>query len=174
MAEEAEAPAPRLGVDDLESLRSAQLDGGDQDELVRQATECTFVFAAQSGWPSGVIMSFLEHEGTFWLSATAERRHVRALRSDPRVSIVITGNGTALTGRRMISFNGVAITHTDAATKAWFLPRFAARLAPADPDAFVRLLDSPARVVIEVRPVGRRTTHDSRKLPGDGRGSPAR
>lgn len=39
-----------------------------------------------------------------------------------------------------------------------------------DPTAFIRLLDSPQRVIIEVRPVAIAASHDSRKMTGDGRG----
>ena len=40
---------------------------------------------------------------------------------------------------------------------------------------FIRLLDSPKRVVFEVTPTEVSASHDSRKMPGDGRGGrPAR
>jgi hypothetical protein len=46
-------------------------------------------------------------------------------------------------------------------------------MQPADPAAFARLLDSPKRLVIEVRPVAIAVSHDSRKMPGNGRGGAA-
>ena len=45
-----------------------------------------------------------------------------------------------------------------AVTKAWFYPALAAAVRPGDPEAaaaFVRHLDSPRRVVLEVVPEGR-------------------
>jgi hypothetical protein len=105
-----------------------------------------------------------------WLTAVAGRAHAEALHTDPRVTVVISSQGTALPGRRMVAIRGVAVLHTDRATKDWFLARFAAKLAPGDPQEFIRLLDSPKRVVFEVTPVKIAASHDSRKMPGDGRG----
>lgn len=160
----------RIGIDDLEDLRSLRLDGDARAELLRVATECTFVFAGPQGWPNGVVMSFLYADDRFWLTAVLGRAHAEAIKADPRVSIVVSGQGTGLPGRRMLAVRGVALLRADRATRDWFLPRFAAKLAPADPDAFARLLDSPKRVVFEVTPVGIAASHDSRKMPGDGRG----
>jgi len=164
----------KIGIDDLEDLRTLRLDEQGREELLGVATECTFVFAGADGWPSGVVMSFLYAEGVFWLTATSTRAHARAVADDPRVTVVVTSAGTSLAGRRMVAVRGVAEVLDDAETKAWFLPRFAAKLAPADPDAFVRLLDSEKRVVFRVRPVGIAASHDSRKMPGDGRGGDPR
>jgi general stress protein 26 len=162
-------------VDDLEKLQSLRLEPEARTELLETQTECTFIFASEGagGWSSGVVVSFLHHDGVYWITAAADRRHVTSLAKDPRVSIVVTNLGTALPGRQMLSVRGIAIVHRDAATREWFLPRFAARLGAADPAAFMRLLDSPNRVVIEVRPTAVAVSHDSRKLPGDGRGGPA-
>jgi hypothetical protein len=163
-----------VGVDNLEKLQSLRLEADAIAELLATATECTFTFSSDGdGWPSGVVMSFFYENGEFWLTAAAERRHVRSLAADPRVSIVVTNQGTGLLGRRMYSVRGVATVHSDAATLDWFLPKFAAKLAAARPDEFIRLLSSPGRVVLQVRPAAKPVTHDSRKLPGDGRGGPA-
>lgn len=160
----------RIGIDDLEDLRGLKLAGADRDELLSTATECTFVFAGPDGWPSGVVMSFLYAEDRFWLTAVKGRAHVAALAADPRVGIVVTSQGTDLPGRRMLAVRGTAVVHEDRETKDWFLPRFAAKLRAARPDEFVRLLDSPRRVVFEVTPTAVSASHDSRKMPGDGRG----
>jgi hypothetical protein len=163
----------QVGVDDLEKLQSLKLDTASQTELVNTASECTFIFNSASGWPGGVVMSFLFHEGRYWLTAVADRTHARAVVSDPRVTLVISNAGTRLPGRRMLSIRGIAFLHRDEETKAWFYPAFTRKLAPNDPQAFQRLLDSPNRVIVEVRPVAVAVSHDSRKLPGDGRGGPA-
>ncbi|MCW2529422.1 MAG: hypothetical protein JWM76_4282 [Pseudonocardiales bacterium] len=158
---------------DIEKLVSVRLRPEEQEELLATATECSFIFSVDGGWPTGVIMSFLYDGGSFWVTAAADRRQVRSLAADPRVSIIVSGIGTELGGRQMFSTRGVAIVHSDAETRHWFLPRFVGKLAPVDQAAFIRLLDSDNRVVIEVRPVGKPVTHDSRKMPGDGRGGPA-
>jgi hypothetical protein len=160
----------RIGIDDLEDLRGLRLGGGDRDELLATATECTFVFAGPDGWPSGVVMSFLYAEEKFWLTAVRGRAHVAALAADNRVSLVVTSQGTDLVGRRMLAVRGTAVVHDDRETKDWFLPRFAAKVRAARPDEFIRLLDSPKRVVFEVTPTEVSASHDSRKMPGDGRG----
>jgi len=46
--------------------------------------------------------------------------------------------------------------HEDQATKDWFYPALAAEQIPASPDmakAFIALLDSPNRVILEHEPV---------------------
>lgn len=160
----------RIGVDDLEDLSSLRLDGDSRAELLRAATECTFVFRSEAGWPAGVVMSYLPHDSSYWLTAAAGRAHARALAVDPRVTLVITNAGTDLPGRQMLAIRGVAVVHRDEETKRWFYPAFATRLARLNPAAFVRLLDSDNRVIIEVRPVAVSASHDSRRMPGDGRG----
>jgi len=159
----------RVGVDDIEDLRGLTLDEHRRAELLNAATECTFAFVAEDGWPGAVVMSFLHERERFWLTAVHGRAHVGAVLRDPRVTLVISSAGTGLP-RRMLAIRGEVTVHEDRATKDWFLPRFAARHAPGDPDAFVRLLDSPRRVVFEVTPTGTAVSHDSGRMPGDGRG----
>jgi hypothetical protein len=164
----------RVGIDDNEDLSGVRLDEAGRRELLATQTECTVIFAsaAHGGWPSGVVMSFLEADEAIWLTAAEGRGHVRGIMLDERVSLVFSSAGTGLPGRRMLAIRGRAMVRRDAETKAWFYPRLAARLAPDDPGAFERLLDSPGRVIIEVRPVAVSASHDSRRMPGDGRGGP--
>lgn len=161
-----------LGVDDIEDLRGTALSRDDQAGLYAAATECTLAYHSRSGWPAAVVMSFLCRDGQFWLTAATGRDHVESLRADPRVTLVVTNAGTDLPGRAMVAVQGTAVLHTDRPTKDWFLPAFAERMGVADPAAFVRLLDSPRRIVLQVVPTGVRRSHDSRRIPGDGRGGP--
>lgn len=161
----------KIGIDDLEDLQGLRLGKDGQSELINSQSECTFIFNNEAGWPGGVIMTYLEVEGVFWVTAVEGRAHVRGVANDPRVSVVISNAGTGLAGRRMISVRGTAVVHRDAATKAWFLEKFANRHQPADPESFIRLLDSPKRVVIQVHPTAVAVTHDSTRMPGNGRGS---
>lgn len=160
----------RVGIDDIEDLRSLRLDADDRRELLTTQSECTFVFTTAEGWPAGVVMSFLYEEGRFWLTAVRGRAHAEAIGQDPRVTLVVSNSGTALPGRRMLAVRGIALRRDDEETKRRMLPRLAAKLAPGDPGAMVRLLDSPNRVIFEVHPVKIAVSHDSRKMPGDGRG----
>jgi general stress protein 26 len=163
----------KVGIDDIEDLRGLGLGKAGQAELINTQTECTVVFRNETGWPGGVVMSYVEIGGTFWLTAVEGRGHVRAIAADPRVSLVISNAGTALPGRRMLSLRGTAVVHRDAETKAWFLEKFAAKHQPGDPQSFIRLLDSPNRVVIQVHPTAIAVSHDSGKMPGNGRGNAA-
>ncbi|MBH0119962.1 pyridoxamine 5'-phosphate oxidase family protein [Rhodococcus sp. CX] len=159
-----------VGIDDNEDLTSLRVDARTQDLLLDAQRECTFAFATKDGWPAGVVMSYLYRDGAFWLTAAAGRAHVLAAQRDPRVTLVVSNAGTDLPGRRMLAVRGHVAVHTDAETKQWFYPAFAQRHAPGHPEAFRQLLDSPNRVVLEVRPVRIAVSHDSTKMPGDGRG----
>jgi hypothetical protein len=161
--------AGRLGIDDAEDLSSAVARSDAIQELIATATEATFIFVDQNGWPRGVTMTYVPtDDGRFWFTAVNGRRQVDCVRADGRVAIVISSAGTGMR-RLMMSVRGRATVHDDRETKDWFLPAFAGRVA-AEPDQFVRLLDSENRVVIEVVPVGKPTSHDSKHMPGDGRG----
>ncbi|MBS45647.1 MAG: hypothetical protein CMH83_21235 [Nocardioides sp.] len=163
-----------FGKDDLERTSAARLSAEDRVTLLEEQTECTVVFAGAGagGWPTGVVMSFMEVAGAFWLTSTDDRPQVRALASDPRMSIVVSNAGTTSWGRQMISYRGVGTVHRDRATLEWFYPLWAQRLAPASAEEFIRLLDSPKRVLVRFDPVAVQASHDSRRMPGDGRGGP--
>ncbi|HEX2072325.1 MAG TPA: pyridoxamine 5'-phosphate oxidase family protein [Geodermatophilus sp.] len=164
--------SPRVGVRDIENLRGTGLAAPDQEDLYAAQTECTVSYLSRAGWPKAVVMSFLRRDGRFWLTAVAGRDHLESLRQDPRLTLVVDNRGTGLPGRRMVAVQGTVEVHEDRATKDWFYPAFAERMAPGDPAAFVRLLDSPRRAVLEVTPTGRQVSHDSRKIAGNGRGGP--
>jgi hypothetical protein len=165
---------PKTGVDNLEDLRGLGLDKDSQAELIRSQSECTFVFTNEDGWASGVVMSYVEYDGSFWVTAVEGRGHVRGIDKDPRVSLVISNGGTNLPGRRMLSMRGTAIIHRDPVIKARFLEVFAARHQPEDPESFIRLLDSAKRVVIQFHPTAVAVSHNSNKMPGNGRGGTTR
>ena len=162
--------APALGKDDLEDLSRARLDGESQRDLLAAQTECTFVFRGSDGAPTGTVLSFAHHEGSLWFTSVRGRVHVRAIERDPEVSVVVSSTGSGLPGRRMLSLRGVASVHADAEAMAPVLGVLAARLAPGGEDAFIALLSSPNRIVIEVRPTRVVISHDSRKIHGNGRG----
>jgi hypothetical protein len=116
------------------------------------------------------VMSFFEEDGVFWLTAVEGRHQVKGLDRDPHCSIVVSSAGSGLPGRRMLSIRGEGTVHRDDATKQWFLDQFTTRLQPADPVAWRKLLDSPKRVIFEVRPTSILASHDQRKIAGNGRG----
>jgi hypothetical protein len=162
----------KLGIDDMEDLRSARLGSDDIEELLDVATECNLVFSGPDDWPMGVVVSFARAGGRFWFTAVEGRRHTVGISRHPRISIVVTSAGTDLDGRRMVAVRAMATVHTDRPTKDRILPVIAARLSPDDPTRMLRLLDTEHRVVIEAEPTAVSVSHDSRKIAGDGRGGP--
>ena len=157
-----------LGTKNLEKLKGTHLDPEDRERLLLTETEATFVFVDPEGWPRGIIMSYIWAKDRFWFTAVEGRRHVVSVDNDPRVSIVVTSKGVG--GRMMASYRGRCTVHRDRETIDWFLQEFTGRLQPEGPDVWRNLLDSPQRVVFEIEPVGKPTTHDQNKLPGNGRG----
>ena len=169
------------GVADYEQVSVYPLEEKDREELLAQHAECTFVWVTREGHPLGVIMSYLWHEGRFWLTAGAHRHRIAAVRRDPRVSVVVTSTGTKLGGGRAITAKGRCIVHEDDETKRWFYPAFSKHLHKKEEMAnwFESFLDSPLRVVLEVVPEkwitydGTKMALDSvGKLPPERKGEP--
>lgn len=167
------ASAPgRPGDRDIEDLTSARLGLEAQRELCEAQTEAVLGFL-QDGLPTAVVMSFVvDEQGHFWFATVEQRRQVRGIDEDPHVSVAVSSTGSDLPGRRMLAVRGTARVHRDREVVLSAIERLAPRLAPEDPAAFVRLLDSPRRVVIEVVPSRVTASHDSGRLAGDGRGGP--
>ena len=103
-----------------------------------------------------VIMSFVYHEGRFWLTASGHRKRISAVRRNGRVAVVITSSGTPLGPGRTVSYKGTARVLDDEASKEWFYPALAERLVghfgPKRVAEFTKFLDSPRRVIVEVTP----------------------
>jgi general stress protein 26 len=143
---------------DWEDVRAYTLAQEQEAELLARQTECTFIWLGKDGHPMGVVMNYLPQGGRLWLTATAGRPRIAAVRRDPRVSIAITSKGSGIGVSRSLTYKGTCLVRDDDETKAWFYPAFAARLRPDDPAkaaSFAAHLDSPGRVVLEVVPEGR-------------------
>jgi hypothetical protein len=68
----------------------------------------------------------------------------------------VSGAGNEVGSERSVSIKTRVTTHDDRATKDWVYPAIAAKENPDNPDmadAFVTLLDSPNRVILEHGPV---------------------
>jgi len=125
------------------------------EEILRKQIECTFIWGPKTGWAVGVLMTYVWKSGSFWVSATSQRKRIAAIRRDPRVSVVVSSHGTDLGPAKGITAKGRAIIHDDQATKDWFFPACAAANIPTPgklQDAFARMMDTEKRLVIEVVP----------------------
>ena len=145
-------------VDSYEDVSTFALDDEREHALHAAQTECTFMWSTKDGDPVGVIMNYLLHDGSFWLTCTRRRKRVAAVEARPRVAIAVSSRGTDIGTSQAVTYKGDAIVHDDAATKAWFYPALAARVRPESAErqaAFVQHLDTPGRVVIEIRPTAR-------------------
>ena len=142
-------------ITDYDDVTQYGLDDDLRDEILRKQIECTFIWGPKTGWPVGVLMTYLWKDGSFWVSATSQRKRISAIKRDPRVSIVVSSYGTDLGPAKGITAKGRAVIHDDQATKDWFYPACAAVNIPTAgklQDAFTRMLDTERRLVIEVKP----------------------
>ena len=73
-----------------DDVSSYSLDDADEQLLLTEQNECTFMWSNKEGWPVGVIMSYVWKDGCFWLSVSSLRVRVAAVERDPRVSVAIT------------------------------------------------------------------------------------
>jgi general stress protein 26 len=151
---------------DYEDVRAFTLDDEQQDELLTTQNECTFVWSTRDGWPVGVIMSFVWRDGKVWLTSSVQRKRVKAVTRDPRVSVIVSGAGTSIGAGKTVTLKGRCVLRNDPETAAWFYPALAKAIF-ADNEVrqqrFIALLDSPGRVIFEVTPVAT-ITHDVEKL----------
>jgi general stress protein 26 len=143
-----------MSVDDHEVVSIYPFSAEERERLLTNAGECVLNWCTRDEWPVGVIMSFLWAKGSFWVTAGAHRHRISAMRRNPQVSIVVSGScnpegcpaGT-------ITAKGLAVIHEDRETKDWFYPAFGGRNPDKEAaERFIKQLDSPLRVVIEVKP----------------------
>lgn len=145
-------------VDSYEDVSTFFLDNEREQALLDAQTECTFMWTTSTGDPVGVIMNFVVSDDKFWVTCTRRRKRVAAVEARPRVALAITSRGTDIGVSQAVTYKGDAIVHDDADTKTWFYAALAAKVRPESKerqDAFVHHLDSPGRVVIEIRPTDR-------------------
>ena len=162
--------------DDFEDVSGFTLSADREATLLHAQTECTFMWTTKDGDPVGVIMNYLWQDGKFWLTATRRRKRIGAIERDPRVAVAISSRGTAIGISQAVTYKGSAVVHEDDATKAWFYPALACVVRPDSAEkqaAFVTLLDSPGRVVIEVVP-SKRIGFDSEAMFANTKAGPTK
>jgi hypothetical protein len=143
---------PKFNYDDVTDY---SLDPDLREEILKKQIECTFIWGPKDHWAVGVLMTYIWKDGSFWVSATSQRKRIPAIKRDPRVSIVVSSHGTDLGPAKGITAKGRAIIHDDQKTKDWFYPACAAVNIPTAgklQDAFAQMMDTERRLVIEVVP----------------------
>lgn len=148
-----------------DDVKQYRLEPAREEELLKCAGECTFIWANKSGHPIGVITAYVPAKGKIWMTATRERVRIKAIARDGRSSIVITSKGTPMGGGKTVTYKGHTVIHDDAETKQWMYNLLAqgmsmkggedegnAFTAGLDPNMFIRFLDTPERIVLEFTP----------------------
>jgi general stress protein 26 len=126
-----------------------------EQELLDKQIECNFIWTNKEGHGLGVIMNYVARDGSIWLTATSQRARIKALRRDPRASVVISSMGTDMGPGKQITYKGRVIIHEDQATKDWFYPAMAEIISPypaPTPEAALAHLDTPLRVILQLVP----------------------
>ena len=77
----------------------------DARAILERADLCTFNWNTRDGWPMGATVAFQWIDEQFWFSMDKSEARVRAIRRDPRASIVLRGPGTSLTVKGRCAFS---------------------------------------------------------------------
>ncbi len=158
-----------MPIENYEDVSNYALDPDQQEELLRSQKEASFIWGTKDHWPVGVIMSYVWRDGSFWLTATTQRKRIAALRRDNRVTVIVSGMGTPVGPSTSATAKGRCFFHDDEDTKAWFYPALSeAVLGGTGPltDMFTQMLDSERRVILEVVPE-KWITFDASKMMAD-------
>lgn len=142
-------------VDNYEDVSIFYLDSDREQLLHGKQTECVFMWTNSSGDPIGVVMNYVEKDGSFWLTCTRRRKRVAALEQRPRASIAVSSRGTDIGMSQAVTYRGDIKIFDDQVTSDWFYRALAEKVRPdskSQQDAFVEHLDTPGRVVIELIP----------------------
>ncbi|MEZ5218771.1 MAG: pyridoxamine 5'-phosphate oxidase family protein [Ilumatobacteraceae bacterium] len=160
-------------AEDFEDVTVFGLSDDREAELVSKQTECVFMWTNSDGDAVGVVMNYVFHEGSFWLTGSGQRKRFAALAKRPRASIAITSRGTDIGTSMSLTYKGDVKLTEDDDTKAWFYPALAARVRPDNVEqqrAFADFLDSPRRIIIELIPEKRIGFDSANMFKGTGAG----
>ena len=155
---------------DYTDVSDVAIDPIKQAQLYDAQTECAVVWTNRSGWPVGVMHRYVWHDDRFWVTCAPQRARVTALRDRPQSSVIVSSEGTWLGGDVTTTAKTLATVHDHDDMRGWFYPALAARLRDeAGRAEFLRRLDTPGRVVIELDPI-EWITYDGAKLESSLRG----
>lgn len=126
-----------------------------EQEILHKQQECVFTWTSKTGQSVGVVMHYVYRDGSIWLTATKQRARIKALRRDPRASVVINSVGTDVGSGKSITYIGAVRFHEDQSTKDWFYPAIGQLITPYPAPtlaAAIEHLDTPLRTIIEFVP----------------------
>jgi general stress protein 26 len=150
----------------LEEVSSYPLDESQREVLFEQQRICSVTWTTSDGWPVGVTHRYIWERGRIWVTTSAQRHRVKALRQRPKSCVIISGDGTELGPDRTLTLKTLCTVHEDRETLEWFYAAFARALQPSNEaaqQAMVEMFDSPRRVVLELEPV-KAISYDGAKL----------
>jgi general stress protein 26 len=152
---------------DLEDVSPYTLSDERREQLLASQRECTFIWTSRDGQGVGVTMSYLFRGGAFWLATTAPRKRTRAVRRDPRVSVVVSSTGTDLGPSKSLTYLGTCEVLEDRKTKDWFFRALVDRVFgdnEAPKAGFIATMDTPNRVILRVTPTRLVNSYDGDAL----------
>ena len=163
---------------DFEDFSGFALTPDKEEQLLRTQSECTFIWSRKDGWPVGVVMTYIYRDGKIWMTTSAHRARVLAVKRDERCCVVVSSAGAGeipmIDGSRPTMRKGFTTTIrgrcrilTDPQTKAWFFRSFAQSAFPHDQakqEGFIAMMDSPRRAVMCITPEGDHITWDNDKM----------
>lgn len=150
----------------LEEVSEYTLDTADQERLFALQRVCSVCWTTAEGWPVGVTHRYVWERGRVWVTTSAQRHRVGALRRRPQSCVIISGDGTELGPDRTVTLKTTCTVHEDRKTLEWFYGAFSKALHPdneAAQQALAGMLDTPRRVVLELTPV-KVISYDGMKL----------
>ncbi len=130
------------------------------EKLLAEQVECTFCWANREGHPIGITQAFSYVDGVFWMASEASRARVKAIRRDPRSSVVVSATRKS----KSLSFKGTTEVLDDRDTILRVLREIARRYDPDDEqaqEAHVHAADSPGRVILKFTPEKRTNAFDA-------------
>lgn len=142
-------------MEKTESRFSTRMQEDVKEALLNEQTECTFIWSTREGNGLGTPMSFLWNNNRVWVTTNAQRPRIKAIKNNPRVSVVISSAGTSLGNSRGISLQGEAKIHALTDVSDWFLPAYCQKLLPSSANGastLATMLQQPGQVVVEVIP----------------------
>jgi hypothetical protein len=149
----------RFGAYPVDDLTKYPVDADKVTQLLEEQIECAITWTTQQGWPMAIVHWYVWKEERFWLTATANRKRVHALRDRPETCVLISSMGTSVDPVVMVAWKCVTTIHRAADRpdlEEWLYPALAERGHRGDParaHGFVEMARNSDRVILELEPV---------------------